>query len=324
MSSASAPLFASLFPERDRSCHLMIHENSDDGTMFKRPLGHREGRRMADLMTLQNFIDGGYDVVGARILVVVKSLGQRKRGKFLIPTSLIIADHKSVERKDGSTTENLNIQIHDDTAGATLGLWGTPALSPSGGFPNTETADNSDKSAKNGTPWKAGETVLLLEAPGWKLGRGTYLSLTTTTIVDVDPAINDADWLRRWASRQKIREALNPPFPEGVFDLKAMITSPLRCLYTFGDLDEFARAAPQETFQGYLSVLVMEVKLVDNWKRGMLMCGECCSMSIYANSQAGTCKGCDKQVELRLNPKIVCQFMLLNLVHHTNQSSLGR
>lgn len=83
MSSASAPLFASLFPERDRSCHLMIHENSDDGTMLKRPLGHRDGRQMADLMTLQNFVDGGYDVVGAKILVVVKSLGQRKRGKSL-------------------------------------------------------------------------------------------------------------------------------------------------------------------------------------------------------------------------------------------------
>jgi hypothetical protein len=81
MSSASAPLFASLFPERDRSCHLMVHENSDDGTMFKRPLGHREGRQRSDLMTLQNFIEGGYDVVGAKILVVVKSLGQRKKSE---------------------------------------------------------------------------------------------------------------------------------------------------------------------------------------------------------------------------------------------------
>jgi len=81
MSSASAPLFASLFPERDRSCHLMVHENSDDGTMFKRPLGHREGRQMSDLMTLQNFIEGGYDVVEAKILVVVKSLGQRKKSE---------------------------------------------------------------------------------------------------------------------------------------------------------------------------------------------------------------------------------------------------
>jgi hypothetical protein len=87
MSSASAPLFASLFPERDRSCHLMVHENSDDGTMFKRPLGHREGRQMSNLMTLQNFIEGGYDVVGAKILVVVKSLGQHKKSELVCHVS---------------------------------------------------------------------------------------------------------------------------------------------------------------------------------------------------------------------------------------------
>lgn len=84
MASTTAPLFASLFPERDRSCHLMVHENSDEGVMLKRPLGHHEGRPMPNLMTLQNFIDGGYDVIGAKVLVVVKSLGQRKRGKYKI------------------------------------------------------------------------------------------------------------------------------------------------------------------------------------------------------------------------------------------------
>jgi hypothetical protein len=217
----------------------------------------------------------------------------------------VVADHVVVERKDGSSTENINIQVHDDTAGATFALWGTSALSPTGESSATDKTETTDAIPKGSAPWKAGETVLLLEAPGWKIGIGTYLSLTTTTIVDVDPAISDADWLRRWASRQKVREAINPPFPEGVFDLNAMITSPLRCLYTFCDLDEFARAAPQDTFQGYLSVLVMEVRLLENWKRGMLMCGECCSMSIYGNALQSTCKGCGKKVELRLNPKIV-------------------
>ena len=231
------------------------------------------------------------------------------RGNEVSRTTLtlsVIADHKTVERKDGSSTENINIQVHDDTAGATFGLWGTSALSPTGGSSAIDTIEATDATSKSNAPWKAGETVLLLEAPGWKIGRGTYLSLTTTTIVDVDPAISDADWLRRWASRQKVREAINPPFPEGVFDLNLMITGPLRCLYTFGDLDEFARAAPQETFQGFMSVLVMEVRLLENWKRDMLMCGECCFMSIYANALEGTCKGCDKKVELRLNPRIVC------------------
>ncbi|KAM0720908.1 hypothetical protein Q7P37_003193 [Cladosporium fusiforme] len=293
MSSTTAPLFASLFPERDRSCHLMIHENSDEDIMYKRPLGHHDGRPMPNLMTLQNFIDGGYDVIGARILVVVKSLGQRKR----------------VERKDGSSTENINIQVHDDTAGATFGLWGTPALSPTGDFVDGDSNTSTVEETRDRTPWKAGKTILLLESPGSRIGRGTYLNLTTTTIVDVDPDIADAHWLRRWASNQMVREAINPPFPEGVFDLKALVSSPLRCLYTFADLDDFARAAPQETFQGYLSVIIMEVRLLENKKRSMLMCGECCSMPVYGNAMVGTCKGCDKQVELRLNPKILGQIL---------------
>lgn len=202
----------------------------------------------------------------------------------------------------------MNIQVQDDTAGAILGLWGTPCLSPAGTLADKD-KDPANGSTKSTPLWKAGETVLLLKSPGWRIGRGTYLSLSTTTIVDVDPEMADADWLRRWASRQKIREAINPPFPEGVFDLQALMTSPLRCLYTFADLDEFSRAAPNETFQGYLSVLIMEIRLLENWKRGMLMCGECCSMPIYANSTTGTCKGCEKKVDLRLNPKILGQVI---------------
>lgn len=82
LSSASAPLFASLFPERDRTCHLMVHENSDDGQVLRRPLGYRRGHPLSGVMTLQNFVDGGYDVVDAKILVVVKSLGVKKTGEL--------------------------------------------------------------------------------------------------------------------------------------------------------------------------------------------------------------------------------------------------
>lgn len=83
LSSTSAPLFASLFPERDRSCHLMLHKNSDDGSMYTRPLGSRTGQPLCGLMTLQNFIDGGYDVSDAKILVVVKSIGAKKKGELI-------------------------------------------------------------------------------------------------------------------------------------------------------------------------------------------------------------------------------------------------
>lgn len=59
----------------------MVHDNSDNGMMCVTPLGYRHGRPLSGVMTLQNFIDGGYDVVDAKILVVVKSIGAKKKGK---------------------------------------------------------------------------------------------------------------------------------------------------------------------------------------------------------------------------------------------------
>ncbi|KAK6436192.1 hypothetical protein LTR95_007615 [Oleoguttula sp. CCFEE 5521] len=295
LSSMAAPLFASLFPERDRSCHLMIHARSDDGVMLKRPLGHSDSRPLTGLMTLQNFIDGGYDVIDAKTLVVIKSL---------------------VERKDTSVVENMNVVVHDDTAEATLGLWGTVCYSPGPTLSTAplegvaqDTLSTNPDAARSAEPWKPGETVLLLQAPGFKVGRFTYLNLTSTTLVDVDPAMKDAVWLRDWALRQKCREAVNPSFPNGVFDLELLEKSPLRCLYTLADLDEFARAAPTETFQGYLSVIVMEVRLLENYKRQMLFAGECCCMPLYANAVVSACKRCDNAVKLRLNPKLLGQVI---------------
>lgn len=133
--------------------------------------------------------------------------------------------------------------------------------------------------------------------------------MTSATIVDVDPRIPDADWLRRWSLRQRSREAINPPFPEGIFDLHAIKYGPVRCLYTIGELDEVARAAPEETFQGYLNVLITDVKLHENWKRQMLFSGECCSIPIYANAVTAMCKGCDREMPLRLSPRIIAQIM---------------
>jgi len=52
--------------------------------MYKKPLGLRKGQPLTGLMTLQNFVDGGYDVLDARILVVVKSIGAKKRGRLTV------------------------------------------------------------------------------------------------------------------------------------------------------------------------------------------------------------------------------------------------
>ena len=78
----------------------------------------------------------------------------------------------TVTRKDGNTVENVELQVHDDTAEATLGLWGTAALSPFGigsSLTANETTNPEATTSKQG--WKPGETVLLLQAPAWKIGR---------------------------------------------------------------------------------------------------------------------------------------------------------
>lgn len=76
----------------------------------------------------------------------------------------------TVTRKDGSTVENVELQVHDDTAEATLGLWGTAALSPFGISTTTDDTTNAE-AASTQQGWKPGETVILLQAPGWKISR---------------------------------------------------------------------------------------------------------------------------------------------------------
>lgn len=80
LSVSTAPLLVSMFPERDRSCCFMVQENSDDGSLCKKPLGYKEARPLTGLMTLGSFIAGGHEIVDAKILVCVKSLGPKKKG----------------------------------------------------------------------------------------------------------------------------------------------------------------------------------------------------------------------------------------------------
>lgn len=41
----------------------------------------------------------------------------------------------------------------------------------------------------------------------------------------------------------------------------------------------------------------------------MLLSNECCNIPIYANALTVQCKGCDREVQLRLNPKILGQVI---------------
>ena len=71
LAPTSAPLFTSIFPERERHCHILFHQNGDPGTVCKRPYKCKDTQTVSGLMTLRNFTDGGYDVDNGKILVCV-------------------------------------------------------------------------------------------------------------------------------------------------------------------------------------------------------------------------------------------------------------
>ncbi|KAF2873590.1 hypothetical protein BDV95DRAFT_540811 [Massariosphaeria phaeospora] len=278
-----APLFTSIFPERERSCYFMVHENSDDGTMFKRPFGCRDKQALPGLMTLKSFTNGGYDVEECKLLVCAKSIGARK--KFT--------------NKNGTTSDLMSILVFDDTAEASLTLYGSICTSASS--------------------WQPSSTILLLSHPGWRIDRLAKLSLTANTRVDIDPDIADARWLRALAHRLNKKEHVNPSFPTAVFDTATAETAPVRILYTLAELDACARTNPAEPFTGYLSVVLTQLHIVSAAKRNMLLSSSCCGLPVFANAATAPCKQCDAPLALRINPRI-----LGAVVDETGQIGCGK
>jgi hypothetical protein len=182
LAPSSAPLFASIFPARDRTCHFMAQTHSDPGSQYRRPLkgygaAGRSGQGgMPGRVTLHGLLNGGWEVGGVRVLVCVKSIGMRRSWRG---------------------TACCDVEVFDDTATASLSLWGDVCVGSVEG-------------------WKVSGTVLLLTNPGVKVERGGgKLTISKDTFVDVDPECRDAAWLKGYAERMQKRDCVNLAFPEG-------------------------------------------------------------------------------------------------------------
>jgi hypothetical protein len=202
--------------------------------------------------------------------------------------------------RNGTTSELLTLGIFDDTADASLTLYAglcdsAPIFQPS-------------------------KSVLLISNPGWRIEKTAKLSLNANSRVDIDPDIGDARRLRALAQRLTKREHVNPPFP--AIDVSCYENSPVRALYDFADIDDFARANPREQLLGYVSCIITSLNIVVPYKRNMLLSAECCGIAVFANATTITCKQCDKYVELRINPRIVSTSSLVSCVAHTPRTSL--
>ena len=79
MLTASA-LSVNLFPEREKTSHVAVHGDSNQIAQSKHQLSIDYSQQKKSLMTLKSFTDGGWEVTDARIIVIVKSIGARRKG----------------------------------------------------------------------------------------------------------------------------------------------------------------------------------------------------------------------------------------------------
>lgn len=132
-------------------------------------------------------------------------------------------------------TEDL-VGVFDDTANASLTLWGSAMLSVQ--------------------HWVPSETILLITNPTCRLHNNqTSISLSKTSFVDVNPTVRDGQWLRQYARKLVKREHVNPVFPnESTYDpsicplverlihcqvlnLREVLANPVQALYSLAEVD---------------------------------------------------------------------------------------
>ncbi|KAL9006831.1 MAG: hypothetical protein Q9188_000442 [Gyalolechia gomerana] len=126
--------------------------------------------------------------------------------------------------KQGTSLDMVLANVFDDTSEATLSLCG--------------------RVAKSVASWKTSHTILLLSNLSFRAGKIPTLCVNSHTHVDVDPCMADAEWLRAFAQRLTTREAVNMPFPKGVFDVAAAVNADDRVLFTLSEVDEYIREDP--------------------------------------------------------------------------------
>ncbi|KAI1980981.1 hypothetical protein LOZ53_005778 [Ophidiomyces ophidiicola] len=155
-------LKTSIFPEKDQACHVHVIEN-DLGTVACVPIGYDSSARekLKGIVKLRNITEA---VEGeARMLVWVKAVRAVTR-----------------PQKKGEIVEERNVGIADDTGEAVLYLSGRILHSAQNWMPNV--------------------TVLLLSNVTWK-SNGTRAYISAYSQVEINPDMEEAEWLRRHAKR---------------------------------------------------------------------------------------------------------------------------
>ncbi|KAK4194167.1 hypothetical protein QBC40DRAFT_260290 [Triangularia verruculosa] len=228
------------------------------------------------LMSLKTYISSGHDDnPDARVLVCVFSVGTRLT---------VWSRDKQKE------LELVEVRVFDETSNnCVLKLW-----------------EDKVSSAKS---WIANQTVLLITNPILKSTRGknglVELGIGASSMVEVDPACPDADWLRHMATTRTRKESVYIPIPSDILDVETAVQGSPRVLFTLADIDEYVRDAPEAVFTGKLNLLIAGVSIMEICRKRQLCCFECCNLPLYSHNATATCKNCLETHELSLNPKII-------------------
>ncbi|KAI1081114.1 hypothetical protein F5B20DRAFT_588643 [Whalleya microplaca] len=275
---------ATIYPGRNGATHIAFHSDaagSEDYRSLRCPLecNLKKYDYLPDLMTLKAFLSTGYDMGEGKILVCIRSIGLRRTIRL---------------KKRPGTVDMVEVGVFDDTASCVLKLW-------------------EDKVASAKT-WVPNQTVLLISKPTCRVnenskaehGVSAEIGIGYSSMVDVDPDFPDANWPRNKVKTMTKKDRIYVPFPAETWNIEFAIHGPNRTLFTIAEVEEQVRH-PDLTidFTGKLNVVILEMNLMEHWRKGTTCCFECCGIPLYANKPIATCKNCGLQRELALNPRII-------------------
>ncbi|KAF8460287.1 hypothetical protein BDZ91DRAFT_851657 [Kalaharituber pfeilii] len=251
--------------EKGISTQLELHSDTVDNVALYRSPLSNLDGKASQLLSLQNFLNCDIGVSGIQVLI-----GAVKR----------------VTLKSGESRCKKDVGIVDETAEGVLSFWGTLSSS--------------------NIQWQALETILLLTNPKVKLWNNKpQITIGKSTLIEVEPDIKDAKWLRDYVQRTFRRPALKYEFPENGFDWDAKLTASTRVLYNLAEIDELSRRPYTGSLVGFLSVVLTDVKFSEtcDFNEG---CSSSESEKIFTNRGSVACTRCEKNdIAFRLNPRIL-------------------
>ncbi|KAH7025740.1 uncharacterized protein B0I36DRAFT_248255 [Microdochium trichocladiopsis] len=275
------PCSTSVYPGRSGTTHIVFHKDSDGCDLFRSPLRMTDADTgdLPGLMTLQEFLNTGFEYEEAKILVCVRSVGLRR----------------TVRARTREVPINLvEVGIFDHTASIMLTLWGD--VTPSAGS------------------WVPNKTVLLISMPKYNpekcdIGQPARISLNYNSIVEVNPTFGRAEWLRSTIERRRQREAFFIHFPSEEWNKALAPKGAERVLYTIAEMEERITSDDSTSFTGKLNVMVLQVSLLEHWRLETIGCTECCGVPLCANKVDVMCRNCGTTQRLSMNPRTLKTFI---------------